>query len=114
MRRDNHFLAQRLLGHREIKFDGRFELLKGVDPGKDQSYFLHRLTQAQQENGASAETIYGGGGSDTLDFRSGGGLRVSLADDSGTGWKIRLCYNNFSLRRQPAWRRFHVAVAWLH
>ncbi|HEX4779902.1 MAG TPA: tRNA 2-thiouridine(34) synthase MnmA [Usitatibacter sp.] len=26
---------------------GRFELLKGVDPGKDQSYFLHRLTQAQ-------------------------------------------------------------------
>ncbi|MFY7905296.1 MAG: tRNA 2-thiouridine(34) synthase MnmA, partial [Burkholderiaceae bacterium] len=27
--------------------DGRFELLKGVDPSKDQSYFLHRLTQAQ-------------------------------------------------------------------
>ncbi len=27
--------------------DGRFELLKGVDPGKDQSYFLYRLTQAQ-------------------------------------------------------------------
>ncbi|WP_334136137.1 tRNA 2-thiouridine(34) synthase MnmA, partial [Tepidimonas sp.] len=27
--------------------DGRFELLKGVDPTKDQSYFLHRLTQAQ-------------------------------------------------------------------
>ncbi|WP_427914051.1 tRNA 2-thiouridine(34) synthase MnmA [Ramlibacter sp. MMS24-I3-19] len=27
--------------------DGRFELLKGLDPGKDQSYFLHRLTQAQ-------------------------------------------------------------------
>jgi tRNA-specific 2-thiouridylase len=26
---------------------GRFVLLKGVDPGKDQSYFLHRLTQAQ-------------------------------------------------------------------
>jgi tRNA-specific 2-thiouridylase len=27
--------------------DGRFELLKGVDPLKDQSYFLHRLSQAQ-------------------------------------------------------------------
>jgi tRNA-specific 2-thiouridylase len=26
---------------------GRFELLKGVDNSKDQSYFLHRLTQAQ-------------------------------------------------------------------
>ena len=27
--------------------NGRFELLRGVDPGKDQSYFLHRLTQSQ-------------------------------------------------------------------
>jgi tRNA-specific 2-thiouridylase len=27
--------------------DGGFVLLKGLDPGKDQSYFLHRLTQAQ-------------------------------------------------------------------
>ena len=27
--------------------DGRFELLKGLDALKDQSYFLHRLTQAQ-------------------------------------------------------------------
>ncbi|MES2100086.1 MAG: tRNA 2-thiouridine(34) synthase MnmA, partial [Pseudomonadota bacterium] len=27
--------------------DDRFELLKGLDPLKDQSYFLHRLTQAQ-------------------------------------------------------------------
>jgi tRNA-specific 2-thiouridylase len=26
---------------------GRLELLKGADPAKDQSYFLHRLTQAQ-------------------------------------------------------------------
>jgi tRNA-uridine 2-sulfurtransferase len=27
--------------------NGKFELLKGLDPLKDQSYFLHRLTQAQ-------------------------------------------------------------------
>src|SRR4051794_10594566 len=27
--------------------DGRFELLKGMDPLKDQSYFLHRLNQSQ-------------------------------------------------------------------
>jgi tRNA-uridine 2-sulfurtransferase len=27
--------------------EGRFVLLKGLDPGKDQSYFLHRLTQEQ-------------------------------------------------------------------
>jgi tRNA-specific 2-thiouridylase len=27
--------------------DGRYELLKGADAAKDQSYFLHRLTQAQ-------------------------------------------------------------------
>jgi tRNA-uridine 2-sulfurtransferase len=27
--------------------EGAFELLKGLDPGKDQSYFLHRLNQAQ-------------------------------------------------------------------
>src|SRR5829696_10260130 len=26
---------------------GKLELLRGLDPGKDQSYFLHRLTQAQ-------------------------------------------------------------------
>ncbi len=36
-------------GHyaRVYEFDGRFELHKGVDTTKDQSYFLHRLTQAQ-------------------------------------------------------------------
>jgi tRNA-uridine 2-sulfurtransferase len=27
--------------------EGHFELLKGLDPSKDQSYFLHRLNQAQ-------------------------------------------------------------------
>jgi tRNA-specific 2-thiouridylase len=27
--------------------DGMFELLRGVDPNKDQSYFLHRLNQSQ-------------------------------------------------------------------
>ncbi|HMS05621.1 MAG TPA: tRNA 2-thiouridine(34) synthase MnmA [Burkholderiaceae bacterium] len=32
---------------RENRETGRFELLKGLDPTKDQSYFLHRLTQAQ-------------------------------------------------------------------
>ena len=30
-----------------VEADGRFELLKGLDPLKDQSYFLHRLNQAQ-------------------------------------------------------------------
>jgi len=36
-------------GHyaRLAKRNGRFELLRGLDASKDQSYFLHRLTQAQ-------------------------------------------------------------------
>ncbi len=36
-------------GHyaRRIERDGRSLLLKGLDPGKDQSYFLHALSQAQ-------------------------------------------------------------------
>ena len=32
---------------RHNAFTGRHELLKGLDPSKDQSYFLHRLNQAQ-------------------------------------------------------------------
>ena len=32
---------------RKNEASGRHELLKGLDPGKDQSYFLHRLNQAQ-------------------------------------------------------------------
>ncbi len=42
--------AQRIAtGHyaRIAERDGRFELLKGADPSKDQSYFLHRLNQSQ-------------------------------------------------------------------
>jgi tRNA-uridine 2-sulfurtransferase len=31
----------------EVNGHGRFELLKGLDASKDQSYFLHRLNQAQ-------------------------------------------------------------------
>ena len=34
-------------GARVRERGGRFELLKGLDPAKDQSYFLHRLNQAQ-------------------------------------------------------------------
>ncbi|MFN3302727.1 MAG: tRNA 2-thiouridine(34) synthase MnmA, partial [Roseateles sp.] len=36
-------------GHyaRVREVDGEFQLLKGLDPLKDQSYFLHRLSQAQ-------------------------------------------------------------------
>jgi tRNA-specific 2-thiouridylase len=36
-------------GHyaRVREVDGRFELLRGTDPSKDQSYFLHRLDQRQ-------------------------------------------------------------------
>ena len=34
-------------GARVPEAGGRFQLLKGLDPAKDQSYFLHRLNQAQ-------------------------------------------------------------------
>jgi tRNA-specific 2-thiouridylase len=43
---------------------GRFELLKGVDPAKDQSYFLHRLTQAQL-----AKTLFPLGGLTKVEVR---------------------------------------------
>ncbi|MEQ1519182.1 MAG: tRNA 2-thiouridine(34) synthase MnmA [Usitatibacteraceae bacterium] len=41
-------------GHyaRVREIDGRFELLKGLDAGKDQSYFLHRLNQHQLSKAA--------------------------------------------------------------
>lgn len=41
--------SQIATGHyaRVREVDGRFELLKGLDAGKDQSYFLHRLNQHQ-------------------------------------------------------------------
>ena len=42
--------AQRIAtGHyaRVREVDGRMQLLRGADPGKDQSYFLHRLSQQQ-------------------------------------------------------------------
>jgi len=35
---------------RQNPASGLFELLKGLDPAKDQSYFLHRLNQAQLRN----------------------------------------------------------------
>ncbi|HYB51186.1 MAG TPA: tRNA 2-thiouridine(34) synthase MnmA [Burkholderiaceae bacterium] len=44
------FGAQRIAtGHyaRVHEVEGRWQLLRGLDPNKDQSYFLHRLTQAQ-------------------------------------------------------------------
>jgi tRNA-specific 2-thiouridylase len=44
---------------------GRHELLKGVDPGKDQSYFLHRLAQPQL-----ARTIFPIGGMLKRDVRA--------------------------------------------
>jgi tRNA-specific 2-thiouridylase len=41
----DHIATGHYAGVREC--DGRFELLRGADIAKDQSYFLHRLTQAQ-------------------------------------------------------------------
>ena len=42
-----HYARVRGLADTAAAGDTRFELLKGLDPLKDQSYFLHRLTQAQ-------------------------------------------------------------------
>src|SRR5689334_12356703 len=37
---------------------GRFELLKGLDPAKDQSYFLHRLTQRSEEHTSELQSQF--------------------------------------------------------
>ena len=42
-----HYARVREIDGHVGEIDGHVELLKGRDPGKDQSYFLHRLTQAQ-------------------------------------------------------------------
>ena len=42
-----HYARVRWNGSAGQDHAGRFELLKGLDPAKDQSYFLHRLNQAQ-------------------------------------------------------------------
>jgi tRNA-specific 2-thiouridylase len=42
-----HYARVRWNGDAGHERSGRFELLKGLDPAKDQSYFLHRLNQAQ-------------------------------------------------------------------
>jgi tRNA-specific 2-thiouridylase len=41
-----HYARVRSLGH-QAQGSAQFQLLKGLDPLKDQSYFLHRLNQAQ-------------------------------------------------------------------
>jgi tRNA-specific 2-thiouridylase len=42
-----HYARVRAVADAAMPGGRRFELLKGLDPAKDQSYFLHRLTQAQ-------------------------------------------------------------------
>jgi tRNA-specific 2-thiouridylase len=42
-----HYARVRWNGDAGAERSGRFELLKGLDPAKDQSYFLHRLNQSQ-------------------------------------------------------------------
>ncbi|MBL8323543.1 MAG: tRNA 2-thiouridine(34) synthase MnmA [Rubrivivax sp.] len=42
-----HYARVRAVADASRPAGERFELLKGLDPVKDQSYFLHRLTQAQ-------------------------------------------------------------------
>ena len=42
-----HYARVRSLADTSYEGGQRFELLKGLDPLKDQSYFLHRLNQAQ-------------------------------------------------------------------
>jgi tRNA-uridine 2-sulfurtransferase len=39
--------AEKIATGHYARVDGRYRLLRGVDPAKDQSYFLHRLTREQ-------------------------------------------------------------------
>jgi len=60
--------------------EGRFELLKGLDPAKDQSYFLHRLNQAQL-----SKTLFPVGGLTKTEVRriaAEAGLPVASKKDS--------------------------------
>ena len=60
--------------------NGAFHLLKGVDPGKDQSYFLFTMTQAQL-----ARVLFPLGGYEKTEARElakGFGLRVHEKEDS--------------------------------
>ena len=61
-----HYARVRCIGHdgqvrdaaTSSAADGRFELLKGLDPLKDQSYFLHRLNQAQTGSKTSSFQLH--------------------------------------------------------
>jgi hypothetical protein len=70
------------LGHGNDQFDNRGGSVVGGtiagEAGED-SFVM----------GQGAETVLGGDGRDTVDYRSGGGLKVSLSDGSGPGWATR-------------------------
>ncbi|MEN6536118.1 MAG: tRNA 2-thiouridine(34) synthase MnmA [Bryobacteraceae bacterium] len=74
------FLATGHYARREEDADGRFHLLKGVDKGKDQSYFLFTLTQEQL-----ASVLFPLGGMTKPEVRrlaAGYGLRVAEKRES--------------------------------